>query len=86
MEVFGLCPKLCWRVAGVSFYGTYSTWPWKVGHLDQVIILVWPNLSYKQFCFAWSSVAPTAQPSICNQFLFNIKSISFVDGDLQIML
>ena len=39
--------------------------------LDQVIILVWPNLSYKQFCFAWSSVAPTAQPSICNQFLFH---------------
>ena len=38
---FYLCPKLCWRLAGVSFYGTCSTW--RAGHLDQVILSVWPN-------------------------------------------
>ena len=41
MEFFYLCPKLCWRLAGVSFYGPYSSW--RAGHLDQVILLVWPN-------------------------------------------
>ena len=43
VEFFYLCPKLCWRLAGVSFYVTCSTW--RAGHLDQVILLVWPNVS-----------------------------------------
>ena len=29
---FYLCPKLCWRLVGVSFYGPCSTW--RAGHLD----------------------------------------------------
>ena len=41
MEFFYLCPKLCWRLAWVSFYGPCSIW--RAGHLDQVILLVWPN-------------------------------------------
>ena len=41
MEFFDLCPKLCCRLAGVSFYGPCSTW--RVDHLDQVILLVWPS-------------------------------------------
>ena len=31
--VFYSCPKLCWRLAWVSFYGRCSTW--RAGHLDQ---------------------------------------------------
>ena len=38
---FYLYPKLGWRLAGVSFFGPYSTW--RAGHLDQVILLVLPN-------------------------------------------
>ena len=34
--------KLCWLLAEVSFYGKSSTR--RPGHLDQVILLVWPNL------------------------------------------
>ena len=41
VEFFDLCPKLCCRLAGVSFYGPCSTW--RVDHLDQVILLVWPS-------------------------------------------
>ena len=41
MEFFYLCQKLCWRLAGVSFYGPCSTW--RAGRLDQVILLVWPK-------------------------------------------
>ena len=40
VEFFYLCPKLCWRLAGVSFYGPSTTW--RAGRLDQVILLVWP--------------------------------------------
>ena len=43
VEFFYLCPKLCWRLTGVSFYGPCSTW--RASHLDQVILLVWPKLS-----------------------------------------
>ena len=43
VDFFYLCPKLCWRLAGVSFYGPCSTW--RAGHLDQVILLVWPYSS-----------------------------------------
>ena len=39
---FYLCPKLRWRLAAVSFYGSCSTW--RAGHLDQVILLVWHNI------------------------------------------
>ena len=42
MDFFYICPKLCW-LAGVSFYGPCSTW--RAGHLDQVILLVWPYCS-----------------------------------------
>ena len=35
-------PKLSWRLARVSFYGPSSTMG--AGHLDQAILLVWPNL------------------------------------------
>ena len=35
-----LCPKLCWRLAGASFYGPSSTW--RAGRLDQIILFVWP--------------------------------------------
>ena len=38
---FYLCQKLCWRLAGVSFYVPSSTW--RAGRLDQVILLVWPK-------------------------------------------
>ena len=41
VEFFYLCPKLCWRLAGVSYYGTCSTW--RAGCQDQVIVLVWPK-------------------------------------------
>ena len=34
------CQKLCWRLAGVSFYGPCSTQ--RTGRLDQVVLLVWP--------------------------------------------
>ena len=37
----GGSPKLCWRSAGVSFYGPCSIW--RAGHRDQVI-LVWRGL------------------------------------------
>ena len=40
VDFFYLCSKLCWMLAGVSFYGPCSTW--RAGHLDQVILLVWP--------------------------------------------
>ena len=32
--------KLCWRLAGVSFYGPCSTQ--RTGRLDQIVLLVWP--------------------------------------------
>ena len=38
---FYLCPKLCWRLAGVSFYGPCATQ--RAGHLDQVVSLVLPK-------------------------------------------
>ena len=38
---FYLYPKLCWRLAGVPFYGPCFTW--RAGHLDQVVLLVWPK-------------------------------------------
>ena len=41
VDFFYLCPKLCWRLAGVSFYVPSSTW--RAGRLDQVILLVWPK-------------------------------------------
>ena len=41
VEFFYLCPKLCWRLAGVSFYGPRSTW--RAGHLDHIILLVLPK-------------------------------------------
>ena len=47
LEFIYLCPKLCWRLAGVSFYGPCSTW--RAGYLDQVILLVWPKLLTTQF-------------------------------------
>ena len=47
VEFFYLCPKLCWRLAGVSFYGLYFSW--RAGHLDQVILLVWPNVKTLSF-------------------------------------
>ena len=40
VDFFYLCPKLCWGLAGVSFYVPTSTW--RAGRLDQVILLVWP--------------------------------------------
>ena len=40
VEFFYLCPKLCWRLTGVSFYG-----PYRAGHHNQVILLVWPKCS-----------------------------------------
>ena len=40
MEFFYLCPKLWWRLAGVSFYGPSTTR--RAGRQDQVILLVWP--------------------------------------------
>ena len=41
MKFCYLCPKRCWRLSGVSFYGPCSTW--RAGHPDdQVILLVWP--------------------------------------------
>ena len=36
VEFFYLCSKLCWRVAGVSFYDQYFSW--RAGHLDKVIL------------------------------------------------
>ena len=45
VEFFYICPKLCWMLAGVSFYGPCSTW--RACHLDQVILLVWPNKNKK---------------------------------------
>ena len=42
MELFYLCPKLCWRLAGVSFYGPCSAW--RAGRRDQVILLVWSKV------------------------------------------
>ena len=41
VDFFYSCPKLCWRLAGVSFYVPSSTW--RANRLDQVILLVWPN-------------------------------------------
>ena len=37
-----LRPKLCWLLAGASFYGPCSTW--RAGRLGQVALLVWPNI------------------------------------------
>ena len=34
------CQKLCWRLAGGSFYGPCPTQ--RSGRLDQVVLLVWP--------------------------------------------
>ena len=42
LNFFCLCQKPSWRLAGVSFYGPFSTW--RAGHLDQVILLVWPKI------------------------------------------
>ena len=39
------CPKLCWLQDGVKLYGQISTW--RAGHLDQVILLVWPRVLTK---------------------------------------
>ena len=41
VEFFYLCPRLCWRLAGICFYGQCFTW--RAGHPDQVILLVWPK-------------------------------------------
>ena len=43
-EFFYLCPKLCWRLAEVSFYGLFFSW--RAGHLDQVRLLVWSMLPF----------------------------------------
>ena len=32
VELIYLCPKLCWRLAGVSFHDPCSTW--RAGHQD----------------------------------------------------
>ena len=40
VELFYIWPKLWWRLTWVSFCGQCSTW--RAGHLDQVILLVWP--------------------------------------------
>ena len=44
VEFFYLCPKLYSRLAGVSFCGPCFTW--RANHLDQDILLVWPNLCF----------------------------------------
>ena len=43
VEFIYLCPRprLCWRLAGICFYGQCFTW--RAGHPDQVILLVWPK-------------------------------------------
>ena len=67
---FYLCPKLCWRLAGVSFYGPCSTW--RDGHLDQVILLVWPKV--REFHSVYKvSLLPVGKISCLMLVMLNTK-------------
>ena len=47
------------RLAGVSFNGPCSTW--RAGHLDQVILLVWPNCKQGVYCKAFLTSSEQCQ-------------------------
>ena len=67
----------CWRLAWVSFYGPCSTW--RTGHLDQVTLLVWPNLWVIGFLMC-------STKSILAHFILDTRSCRSVPTALKIQL
>ena len=62
------------RLARVSFYGPCSTW--RVGHLDQVILLVWPK---NQFLLIFFNPGKPSFVLISETFVLNLKCSKFIN-------